>query len=155
MSAREAERILARHWDGKNLPIQPVAIAKAMGVNVAARSSGHESGRFQYQDDGRPEIWFEPSEPRVRQRFTIAHELGHFVLNHGPQFRDGVQNFNLAARDWREREANAFAANLLMPRQAVDVAIADLGFTDIERLAQAFDVSQVAMKYRLQDLGWL
>ena len=154
MSIRAAENVLAQHWNGQ-LPVDPEAIAKGLGVRLCPEFEMEASGEFRFGDDGTPEICYRIGEAPVRSRFTIAHEIGHFVLDHGPRFRDGVENFNMATRNWRERAANTFAANLLMPKAAVDAAVEKLGITDIVRLARAFDVSQVAMKYRLQNLGWL
>lgn len=154
MSIRAAENLLAHHWDGK-LPVDPQKIAAAVGLRVVEQFGMEASGKFQLGNDGQPQILFNRDEAPVRYRFTIAHELGHWALNHGPRFRDGLEEFNAATRDWREREANSFAANLLMPKAAVDAAVGKLGLTDIARLARAFNVSQVAMKYRLQNLGWL
>jgi hypothetical protein len=86
-----------------------------------------------------------------RRRFTIAHEIGHFVLHSGrlaPE-RGGAVN-----EAWRqqEREADQFAAELLMPEPLVREAVLVLG-ADASRLADRFDVSRQAMRVRLSGLG--
>ena len=86
-----------------------------------------------------------------RRRFTIAHEIGHFVLHPGrlaPE-RGGAVN-----EAWRlqEREADQFAAELLMPEDLVRAAVVEHG-GDVSRLADRFDVSRQAMQTRLRWLG--
>jgi predicted transcriptional regulator len=86
-----------------------------------------------------------------RRRFTIAHEIGHFLL-HPEQAvteRGGATNATMAAR---EREANQFAAELLMPEHLVRQAVLEEG-ADARRLADRFDVSIQAMGLRLRRLG--
>jgi hypothetical protein len=86
-----------------------------------------------------------------RRRFTIAHEVGHFVLHpqrRAPE-RGGAVN---AAWKAQEREADQFAAELLMPEQMVREAVLEHG-DDVGRLADRFDVSRQAMQVRLRSLG--
>jgi hypothetical protein len=86
-----------------------------------------------------------------RRRFSIAHEIGHFVLH--PQRvrpeRGGAVN---AAGRREEREADAFAAELLMPEHLVREAVGEQGL-DVSRLADRFEVSRKAMQTRLTSLG--
>lgn len=105
-----------------------------------------------------------------RQRFTIAHELGHLVLHEGrPMIVDHVVRvrFNLRdgtsslATDKQEIEANRFAAELLMPRdwiiREVEAALErehDLDEeTLVQDMAELCEVSPQAMEYRLINLG--
>lgn len=55
----------------------------------------------------------------------------------------------------KERQANLFAMELLMPSLAVQYCIMELNLTDIEDLALKFDVSERIMQKRLRQLGWL
>ena len=105
---------------------------------------------------------------RNRQRFTVAHELGHFFLHRdaagyydqghliGVHFRATPDGSNW---DAKEIEANQFAANLLMPASMVENASAELGQPlydhDVSELANRFEVSEQAMTIRLQALGLL
>ena len=87
------------------------------------------------------------NHPKTRQRFTIAHELGHFLLGHGSgMYNDGVvQNRN------KERNANHFAAELLMPLDKINAMI-EYGFSK-ELMAESFGVSIDAISLRLKSLG--
>ncbi len=148
------EKVLAEHWDG-TLPVRPEAIARAMGAEVyLADGMGNLSGQFDVRD-GKPEITINAQESKLRQRFTAAHELGHFVLDHGTSFRDTASSFSLRNHNHLEVAANQFAAELLMPAPAVNAAISRVGVHNIKQLAALFAVSEVAMEYRLKNLKWL
>ena len=101
-----------------------------------------------------------------RQRFTIAHEIGHFVLHRGgtyidkgtyARFRD-LESGSGTKRE--EREANQFAAELLMPRHLVETLLQSQHLDpgddgSLNRLAEEFEVSALAMSFRLANLGFL
>lgn len=152
-----SDDVLAAHWDG-SVPVRPVALAARLGVRVFKRSNMLESGYVYIDDDGQPRIVYNADEAEVRQRFTIAHELGHYALGHlssgKTMWRDTKDSFSSAAYNPSEVEANRFAARLLMPADAIKVAVAD-GNRTIAGLADLFRVSQVAMKFRLKNLGML
>ena len=92
--------------------------------------------------------------PLRRFRFTIAHEIGHWVCHclegrapsSAPSYCRPVDLTEAADRTL-EREANVFAAELLMPEPAVREAWEELG--DIAACAARFDVSPTAMHWRL------
>ena len=107
----------------------------------------------------------------VRQRFTIAHEIGHLVLHEDPVFVDRMylapspskrpaylrDARSSQATDVQEIEANKFAAALLMPpsmiREALDEVSVPVDGEGIETLANLFDVSSQSMGFRLLNLG--
>lgn len=103
-------------------------------------------------------IWVNMRQKKTRQRFTLAHELGHHLLRHVDAFHlDLGGNLSPNATgghpgyDWRaERAANEFAANLLMPASVIRRASATT--TDIGALASQFEVSPAAMGFRLTTL---
>lgn len=88
-----------------------------------------------------------------RDRFTIAHELGHLFLghvkNHEELYREGANEL--------EYEANDFAANLLMPKSEFINSIYDNldedGYCDLEAVSEQFRVSVSAVKTRGKFLG--
>jgi len=90
-----------------------------------------------------------------RRRFSIAHELGHAVLRHESDYyldywgEDAWEPPGYHYFD--EREANQFAAALLMDDRALRKDFAD-GIQDIHRLAERYGVSEAAMNFRLINL---
>ena len=97
------------------------------------------------------------NEPPLRRfRFTIAHELGHWIC-HALEGTDPAVSYcrpidlTEAADRSLEREANIFAAELLMPEPAVRAGWDELG--SAESLASRFDVSPSAMRWRLYSFG--
>ena len=86
-----------------------------------------------------------------RRRFTIAHEIGHFVL-HPERCRPERGGAVNEAGRLEEREADSFAAELLMPEHLVREAVREHGL-DATRLADRFEVSRKAMLTRLRSLG--
>ena len=151
-----ARRILDMYWDYK-IPVDVEAIASKIGVEVRFSSileGGNDiSGRFDIIN-GIPVCSIRSTDSEQRQRFTLAHELGHFALKHGGGFRDNSASFNLYNYDQREVDANAFSAEILMPKIAIDYMIEQENITNIAELARIFNVSYTAMKFRLVNLGW-
>lgn len=151
-----ATDLLKRYWD-RLLPVDPEKIARAMGIRVEADFclDGGASGLIEVKN-GSITIRYDMLEPEVRQRFTIAHELGHFARGHlkdgKTYFRDTRAQFMSRQKDPRETEANQFAARLLMPASVVRYAVVDKKISDISRLAKMFSVSEAAMGYRLKNL---
>jgi len=94
------------------------------------------------------------TDPYVRQRFTIAHELAHYVLHHRPDGdNDGVFISFRGASNAIERAANRFAADLLMPRNILRKHHAEKTLPLLWTLAEEFNVSRAAMRYQLEFLG--
>ena len=106
----------------------PAVLAKRAGFAVVRGAFAHQGMLVDGETIEIPE-----SEPWVAQRFAIAHELGHAVLRHQ------------VPEDQVEQEANAFASELLIPRDQLRHAVtAGRGFREMARL---FEVSH-------QALGW-
>ena len=147
---------MINHWDGE-LPIDPAALAKKLGIAVKPVAGCDYSGKA-YQEDGSGIIEYNDSESKLRQRFTIAHELGHHVMSHTDathQFRDDPGKFNLNVAIPEETQANKFAAELLMPKLAIEHFVFNEDISSLNKLAELFSVSTVAMQYRLKNLGLL
>ena len=139
-------------------PIRLSAIAHALGVKVIATAmpSGI-SGEIRPDADnpGQYIIRVNKNDSSRRQRFTVAHELGHFLL-HRAQIGDGITDdvlYRSELSDRREAQANRIAADLLMPQQLVDEWLDKARALKVDNvigfLADKFNVSEAAMKIRL------
>lgn len=107
-------------------------------------------------------IYVNKDHAKTRQRFTIAHEIGHYISYLNESFskeefeknKGFEDNFVYYRKDGSaspaEMEANLIAAELLMPEDRVNTLIKD-NFT-IEEMADIFFVSQAAMTIRIQKL---
>jgi Zn-dependent peptidase ImmA (M78 family) len=112
--------------------------------------------------------------PKTRQRFTIAHEIGHLELNHLEQYGEHEilvdRHFKVMLRDEKssqasdpmEIEANAYAAELLMPTAMLiverELRSSGVDYEDdelIHNLANRYKVSRQAMTFRLANLAEL
>ncbi|BCQ23993.1 ImmA/IrrE family metallo-endopeptidase [Caballeronia sp. NK8] len=153
MPRMAARYMLSEYWDGF-LPVDPTVIARAAQVTVEHDPDlGDAFGRFEFLD-GRPHIYTNPNEPEMRQRFTIAHELGHFMLDHGDWFVDTADEFATVQLDAIERQANIFALELLIPGFAVEILIEKRNIGSFETLREMFGVTEIALEHKLKRLGW-
>ncbi len=134
----------------------------------APKDQGHLSGML---DPDEMTIWIDAAEARrspQRRRFTIGHEIGHLRM-HTPGasgvFADGAEDIcelprngtgtvTLPPLEQREREADAFARELLMPEMLVTEHARQTGF-NLPALAERFNVSVPAVRLRLRLLGVL
>lgn len=141
------------------VPVDPVRIARSLGINVyQAPLTNTLSGMLARlaQDSGTDLILNSEHAP-VRQRFTAAHELGHYFYNldsgqDAPRtFVHRRDTLSACGVDAEEVFANQFAAELLMPEEEVR-RLDELGFTDVD-LARRLNVSVDAITYRLKNLG--
>lgn len=148
-------RILNEHWENGRIPIDPAQIAAKMGISVMADPLLEASGHYEPTGrHGKALIVYNPSESAVRQRFTIAHELGHHILQHGARDRDTPKNFVVGNSDPKEVSANKFAAKLLMPSDYLRSVVEVRGIHSLDTLASMFNVSRSAMAYRLKELNY-
>lgn len=134
------------------VPVPVIRAASVMGVPVMPLSDlSYEGEVASSAGDGKAVIRVNTSHPEARQRFTIAHEIGHLMLHpSGRRFRDiAGQSHTL-----QEREANQYAARLLAPSELLrrfgDAAI--IAGKGSEELAGIFNVSPQMMKYRLNEV---
>ncbi|NBU69971.1 MAG: ImmA/IrrE family metallo-endopeptidase [Bacteroidetes bacterium] len=97
------------------------------------------------------------SQSSTRRRFTIAHELAHIILHGNLILSEGIHRDKGLFRDADymsaiEKEANDFAGKLLMPENKI-LELVQNGTKKSDLLAAIFDVSQSAIKYRLNQCG--
>ena len=126
MIPAEIAHLITRHQ--QEAPIDVSAIAEELGVKIYSKAlaegvSGVIVRDVQYGTASGFAIFVARDEPSVRQRFTAAHELGHFVLHKG-QIGDRIEdNYLLRSNrlsNAQEVEANKFAAELLMPFRLIE-----------------------------------
>lgn len=147
--ARNAARNLLKLSKIITYPIKLIDIAKCVpdlnitGVELEEKISGMQ-GTYR----GISFIRYNTSHSTKRNRFTVAHELGHAILGHT------VNNCNrgiLGIRDTNEIEANQFSAELLIPLEMLKTAMKTI--TTVNQLARIFWVSKDAMGWRVKETG--
>lgn len=123
----------------RELPVHPVAIAKYYGITchpAPPEALQGSSGILRIIDD-KPHIFTDGSHSVQRRRYSIAHEIGHYLLGH----LDGVP-----ACSEREYAAERFAADLLMPA----CVLWGLGVHTPEEIVQLCNVSMQAATIRAE-----
>lgn len=101
-----------------------------------------------------PFIFLNGSEPLVRQRFTLAHEFGHYRLGHLPVV-DKTEAIFGKTTNLDEIQARYFAGEFLLPRPALESwlerhQLEQLDLEVVVRLAAAFGVSALTARVRLE-----
>lgn len=142
-------------------PVPIEKLARSQGIQVSRADLGDISGLL-LREDKRTLIGVNSEHPKVRQRFTIAHEFGHFVLHEGirshldKNYRiDLRSDISSEGSSVGEIEANYFAASILMPRKFLDASNATQAIDDDEQVAQLarlYNVSRHAMSLRLANV---
>jgi Zn-dependent peptidase ImmA (M78 family) len=165
-ASEAAREVLRRAGIGKP-PIPIERVARLLGVEVRREPFEGDLSGMLFREGSRAIVGVNSLHPRSRQRFTIAHELGHLELH----AREGIhldRKFPIVrqrdgrsslAIDPEEIEANGFAAELLMPVSMLedDIEGSDPFYEDDELtgwLADRYDVSLQAMAIRLGNLGF-
>lgn len=165
IEAKVRELLEAHNITQPAVPIKKVV--KELNINLVSYDFGAEndiSGMLVIEN-GMGTIGYNPNNSKQRQRFTIAHELGHYLLhNHSKSEVFVDKDFIVKYRSDKnyspaeikqEQEANAFAAELLMPKKML---LAELSKKDyrlisetefIKAMAKIFEVSIPAMSFRL------
>lgn len=153
-----------------DLPVRVGTLAQDLGITVIATKELPEgiSGSFS-KEDGNYVVYVDASHPVVRQRFTIAHELGHFY-KHRNELESGQEILNPSKKEevvmqrpnrsshtiedpaarQKEIEADEFAAELLMPEQKFKEIWRRS--TKLREVADYFQVSPIAANIRAMNL---
>jgi Zn-dependent peptidase ImmA (M78 family) len=172
---REAQSILER-LSITDPPIDVIKVAEILGYRVVLKffDEADLSGTVMRDARGVVTIGINTLHAQVRQRFSIAHEIGHAWLHlasvkqeaffvdppAGVFFRDSKAS---RGEDVKEIEANQFAAGLLMPSHIIGGCLTALAGspkrltidTAVSELAARFSVSTQAMRFRLVTLGFI
>lgn len=149
-------------------PFNPFDIARKLGVQVSQEFDFDKLGTEGQISlvDNEPVIWVNPNKNESRQRFTLAHEIGHLVNDILPEVDDPIidEYQTLYRSDMYggiETLANQFAARLLMPLDSIEKYIDFLrekypnikAKEAIEATADKFEVSKQAVFHRFKNIG--
>lgn len=176
MAPRYPRKKLARQKAGEELvragvtnpPVPVERIARSHGLTIRYEATDKESvSGALYVEDGEGVIGVNENHSKNRQRFTVAHELGHYLLHGRSRAAQTVffdrkfvwnrDSESALATNPEEIEANQFAAELLVPLEMLRVDVESGGYNvedddDMARLAQRYRVSLQALMFRLQML---
>lgn len=158
-------------------PVPVDKIAENLGATLIYEPNDDDLSGFLLKDKNRIVLGVNSTHSQVRQRFTIGHEIGHLLLHSQENFHidKSYEGFNrrtvkdkfernkdsTTGTDKIEREANQFAAHLLMPVEFIQKDMLKLGRIDLlhdvklEKLALDYGVSLQALMYRLNNLGYI
>lgn len=146
-------------------PVNIEAIIRAMGIELDKKAELDDeiAGQLAKLPEGKFKISINKADTYYRQRFTMAHELGHYLL-HAHLIGDGVddskayrsvptgQFYNEAITRHEETQANQFASRLLLPKSVV-TTLAYPGAT-IKEISVKLQASIPATQIRLAALGY-
>jgi Zn-dependent peptidase ImmA (M78 family)/transcriptional regulator with XRE-family HTH domain len=138
---------LRKAWKVKKGPIESMSeLLEANGIMLLSYDFATErvDGRCTVAGDTHPVIVTNRTLPGDRQRFTLAYHLGYLVmhLNTSPGFDRDLSH-----------EANLFAAEFLMPDDAIKPELTDLNFNQLPELKKKWKASMISLLYRADDLG--
>lgn len=151
-ATNQARKILAENFILEP-PVDVYELARNYGIEIHEQHFPLEFANvsgFINIEKGRPVMYVNASEPAARRKFTVAHELGHWIM-HEDKIRQDPQKAILfrmaigaANKDPLEREANAFAAELLVPMEMLEKN----KDKSISQLADIFQVSSDVIGFR-------
>lgn len=146
-------------------PVNVEGLIESFGVELTRKADLNPdiAGQIECVEPGRFRISANAADHYYRRRFTMAHELGHFLLhrdligvgvddNRAYRSTDKGAYHNKAITTPHEIEANQFAANLLMPQKLVR-ELWNEHAGNRHQIARRLQVSDEALGYRLQSLG--
>ena len=134
-------------------PVAIVGLCRQFGLSVARKDDfpDGDSGSICKNADGTFAIFYDGHDSPTRQRFTVAHELAHYLLHRdslGDEYPENIL-FRGGLSNKQETEANWLAAQILMPDDAIDCYTRGRKTLSIQDMARTFGVSPQAMSIRL------
>lgn len=148
-------RILVNN-DMYNIPVDPVKIAKTYDILVYEGNLNNKiAGAIRYyKDEDKFEILVNKNDPKTKQRFTIAEELGYYIL-YEEKLKENEIHINLIDKEINEeeKEVEYFAGALLINKTLLE-NVYNSSSTILE-LSELFKVSVSSMTVRLDILGML
>lgn len=149
---------LLRFAESKSVTVVPLdvySLAIKLGIEVSYENLENDLSGVLYKDDdtGRWGMKVNSNHHPNRQRYTIAHELGHYCLHRyfNNLFEDEIF-FRGGKTSKTEWQANDFANAILMPEEIFRRKVRG-GVEKVEELAKIFQVSSLALRIRVKALG--
>lgn len=159
IDAKKEATMLLEKTKQKKPPVNLEKILDYLGIvscpyDFTSVGASNVSG-YIHKTEGKSVIWVDFKEIKTRQRFTIAHEIGHY-LQHMDEDEISYIEYRGGKSANREVEwnADAFAAELLMPEKMLAEIHESLPFPTVGAMAYEFEVSRQAMQIRLDHLGY-
>lgn len=165
--AQLAREVLAAQKLDGSAPVPVEKVARNLGAQVRFSPMDDELSGMIFIKDNVPIIGVNALHHLNRQRFTISHECGHWLMHKDRLSSDEVhvdKSYRILMRDPTsalgtetiEVEANRFAAELLMPRPLLEKTLADIQVEidddePMEALARKFKVSRQMLEFRLRN----
>lgn len=171
-----AEQLLDKYGVNGDQAVPVERIAAGMGVTIRFQEAGDDLSGFLFRDraTGKCIVGINARHSANRQRFTIAHELGHLLLHEGESVHVDRSGYGLRFRrepdnpeddsQEDETEANIFAAELLMPKRFIERDMCEFAAEDLLEdkveetlvlLAKRYMVSTQALTFRLANLRYI
>jgi Zn-dependent peptidase ImmA (M78 family) len=155
LSPTEYARKLLSELDIKSAPIYPRKVARDLGISVWERKADSGYDGYLISANGAWGIMINSSiRSKARRRFTVAHELGHYYIDHhnGTSYQCFGKDIGVISSSARqeEREANEFAVELLMPDELFrkDIRQRDIGLETVNSLATKYGTSMTSTAIR-------
>lgn len=149
--AREVARKVLRQYK-LTVPVSIESfVSDTLGYTVMLEPL--EGGLSAVADHDNKILMVNKNEVPNRRRFSVAHEMAHYFLGHSKQMLDTVDQPYADLLQGLEREANSFAAELLMPSEAFSLTFRQGATPD--QLAEKFGVSKDAVWVRITELKLL
>ena len=144
----DAASVLSAHWTARTIPVDPVLVARSLGVDVFTAQLGTDTYGMLVGDAGKVTIYLDQDQAPARMRYSCAHEVGRY-LDRGNELLDGMAFVGRRSDEGRgaadEIYANEFTTSLLMPDAELRGAAGKLNGIST---AAYFGVSLDALRFR-------
>lgn len=138
-----------------NYPVKIIKLANELGISVYSISFKNDISGAILKKDNKYIIYVNEKDNKNRQRFTIAHEIAHFLLHKDrigdnlTDIPDGIM-YRSRLSNIYEKQANRLASEILIPFKLLRNLLLE-NITDISKLANLFEVSKEAIRIRLKE----
>jgi Zn-dependent peptidase ImmA (M78 family) len=140
-------------------PTDVVALARSAGIRLLDTDDDSFEGRFAWDDDGNESITMSSTQvAEVRSRFTLAHEIGHWLLRQSLRLGEAGRRFRtvgIPSSEVREEErlASMIASEILLPLDVVRRSSHEsISWNLVRKLGRRFNVSRTAVLRRISDV---